>query len=153
MKYRFLLVACCLSCWSCYRPSQPQAFEDMKQLEGEWSSVEGVQFNEVWEVTHDSLITGMGYSMNNEDTVFTERLKIYRTGNFVLYGAKVGDKPDYVFFRLQEAGKRKWTFVNPVHDYPNIIEYTIENDTLLRARTMNTNRNKVIEFEFKRVSQ
>jgi hypothetical protein len=146
----FVFSSSLLLLFSCYRPSQPQAFEDMKMLEGKWVSVEGVQFSESWKVVHDSLIEGVGYSMNNNDTVFTEQLKIYRMGNYVLYGAKVGGNEDYVHFRLTEARKGKWTFVNPVHDYPNVIEYIMKDENSLIARTSNLNGNKVVEFKLKK---
>lgn len=135
---------------SCYRPSHRQAFEDMKMLEGKWTSVEGVRFSESWEVINDSLLKGVGYSMNNGDTVFAEQLKIYRMGEFVLYAAKVGSNTDYIHFRLEEAGKGNWTFVNPVHDYPNIIKYSLKNDSTLVARTSNIKGNKIVEFKLKK---
>jgi hypothetical protein len=135
---------------SCYRPSQPQAFKDMKILEGTWHTTDGVQFSETWKVINDSLIEGIGYSIKDGDTGFTERLKIYRMGNYVLYAAKPGSSKEFVHFRLEEAGKGKWKFVNPVHDYPNIIEYTMRDKNKLIARTTNNNGNKVVEFKMER---
>jgi hypothetical protein len=122
----------------------------MKTLEGTWNTVEGVKFSETWKVVHDSLMEGVGYSMNKGDTAFTEQLKIYRMGNYVLYAAKPGGTKDFVYFRLEEAGKGKWKFVNPVHDYPNVIEYSMKDKDNLVARTTNSNGNKVVEFKLKR---
>jgi hypothetical protein len=144
----FLILAVVLG--SCYRPSQVQAFKDMKVLEGTWTTTEGTRFSETWKVVNDSLIRGTGYSLSNGDTAFSEQLKIYRTGNFVLYAAKAGDSEDFIHFRLEEAGKGRWKFVNPIHDYPNVIEYKMENMNKLVARTANMNGNKVVEFKMKR---
>lgn len=136
---------------SCYRPSNRQAIEDMRAMEGEWVTVEGTRYNEVWEVINDSLLKGLGFSMNGADTAFTEQMKIYRMGDFVLFAAKVGESKDYVHFRLEEATKSSWTFVNPVHDYPNVISYTLNDKSKLTAKTTNSRGNKVQEFKFERV--
>lgn len=138
---------------SCYRPAPPQAFEDMKALEGTWTTVEGPGFRETWKVVNDTLIRGTGYSLNNRDTVFSEQLKIRRAGGIVYYAAKPGDQKSYVQFKLEKAGRDYWKFENPSHDYPNVIEYVLKNKQTLIARTSNTKGNKVVEFIMKRTVQ
>ena len=151
MRILLLSVIYFLFFTSCYRPSPKQAFEDLKSLEGKWQTIEGAQFNEVWTLSNDSLLSGMGYSLNATDTAFKEILEIYRSGNQVFYGALVDHNSGFVYFELAEAKKALWKFVNPDHDYPNIINYQLVNDSILLATTTNIRGNKEIEFRFKRV--
>lgn len=138
---------------SCYRPSYKVAFEDLKILEGTWAAEEGTNFNESWQVINDSLIRGTGFSLNAADTAFLERLLIKITGDAVYYGALVEENDGYVFFKLEEAGRNHWVFMNPDHDYPNIIEYKIKDNNLLEATTSNIRGNKKIAFKLRKVSK
>ena len=112
-------------------------FNDLKSLQGTWSTRDGAKFNENWTFLNDSTLIGIGFSLRDKDTLFAEQLKIYRTGNDVYYAALVSSNQNYVDFRLEEASNNTWKFVNLDHDYPNIIQYTLINDSLLEAKTMN----------------
>lgn len=138
---------------ACYRPAPRQAFDDLKILEGTWSSIEGPVFNEYWAVENDTLLKGIGFTLNNRDTSFKETLKIYRSGQNVFYAAKVGGNKNYVFFRMEEAGRGVWSFINPSYDYPNIIQYKMISDSLLETRTTNIRGNKEIKFLLKKVRE
>lgn len=138
---------------SCYRPTPRQAFSDLKLLDGDWTTYEGSLFNESWEVINDSLLKGVGFSLLGSDTVFSEKLLLKREGDSVYYGAMTGTNNSYAFFKLKEAKYRYWVFQNPDHDYPNIITYEFEDDTLLEAITSNIRGNKKITFKLKRVSK
>ena len=146
-----LFVAICFT--SCYRPSAKQAFDDLKVFEGKWRTIDGPDFIEVWEIANDSLLSGVGLSMNGTDTSFKELLQIYRNGDSIYYGAKVGNNVGYVPFRLDENKKNYWMFINLEHDYPNIIEYSLLNDSMLQARTMNLRKKKEIKFVMRKVKQ
>ena len=153
LRSRLLFVLFIFISISCYRPTPRQAFNDLKLLEGSWSTTTGAEFNEVWSIANDSLLKGVGFSLENSDTLFAEQLKIYLSDDQVYYAAMVGSNEDYVHFKLEEAGSRSWKFVNTNHDYPNIIQYTMVNDSLLEAKTMNIRGNKEIVFNFKRVKK
>jgi len=153
LRLRLLFVLFISISISCNRPTPRQVFNDLKSLEGSWSTTTGAEFNEVWSIVNDSLLMGVGFSLENSDTLFTEHLKIYLSDDQVYYAAMVGSNEDYVHFKLKESGPRSWKFVNPNHDYPNIIQYTIVNDSLLEAKTMNIRGNKEIVFNFKLVKK
>jgi len=150
LKKIFFLGIILIALASCYNPDSRESFEDLKKLNGKWSSKEGVLFNEHWQVKNDSLMTGLGFSLKGEDTAFVEKMKIFVKGDSVYFAAKVDPKKDFVNFTLSEAGKNKWVFVNAAHDYPNIIQYEIQDDTLLFAFTANIRGNKKVEFNLKR---
>lgn len=135
---------------SCYRPTARESMQDLRQLNGTWSSSERILFNEYWNIKSDTLLSGLGYSLQDNDTVFKEELKIFYRDGRVFYGAKVGDSDQFILFKLTKAGKNNWIFENHEHDYPNRISYKIDNDRLV-ANTTNSNGNKKIEFIMKRI--
>lgn len=138
---------------SCYHPSHRQAFEDLKALEGKWGSTGTTIFNENWLVVSDTLMRGIGYSMNGKDTVFKEDMKFLRNGDTVWLAVQTGPEEGFVFFRMEEAGRRKWTFKNPENEYPAIIRYHLKKDTVLEAGIANIRGNKEVVFKFKKISQ
>lgn len=144
-----LIVIAIILSTSCCRPDARESMLKLQQLEGVWSSSEGVLFNEYWKIKSDTLMTGLGYSLQENDTAFKEILKIYLNGNDVFYAAKVGKSDEFIKFKLKEAKRDRWIFENQAHDYPNIISYAIEEDVLVAATT-NSNGNKKIEFKMKR---
>lgn len=137
---------------SCYHPTPEESFSDLQKIEGNWTSYEGTRFNEYWEKINDSLMKGIGFSLNGQDTVFSEQLLIKQTGDSIYYGALVSENKGYVFFKLEEAGRNYWKFVNAAHDYPNIIEYKMRHDILMEASTSNIRGNKRIVFKLRKVS-
>lgn len=140
-------------CTSCYRPSPRESFEDLKILQGKWRTIEGPDFIELWELKNENLLSGLGLSLDGEDTVFSESLQIYLKDEEVFYAALVEENENYVPFRLENALKDHWQFVNPDHDYPNIIEYTLLDDSTLQACTMNLRRKKELKFIMRKVQR
>ncbi len=136
---------------SCYRPSAEESFKDLQALVGEWQAKSGVLFNESWTYESDSLLSGFGYSMKEQDTLFIEKLKIYLHHDTVYYAAFTEENNKYIDFKLVSAGRSEWVFENPKHDYPNIISYSIKNDTLLHAFTANIRSNKKISFDMVKI--
>ena len=134
---------------ACFRPDAEESMQNLRQLEGKWSSSEGVLFNESWNVISDTMLAGEGFSLQEKDTVFKEELRIFLKEGQVFYAAKVGESDQFVTFRLNEAKRNSWVFENHNHDYPNIISYKIDEDELI-ATTTNSNGNKKIEFVMKR---
>lgn len=137
---------------SCYHPSPQEAFNDLKAIKGKWESTGQTLFNEQWREVSDTLMTGSGFSLNGNDTVFREQMKIFRTGDSIWYAAQPGPEKEYVFFRLTDAGYGHWTFKNPENDYPGIISYKLKKDTILETRTTNIRGNKEVVFTFKKSS-
>lgn len=151
LKKIFIGAMVCFTMVSCYQPDAHESFADLKKITGKWSSTEGVLFNEHWHLENDSLMTGIGFSLKGMDTAFIEKMKIYLSSDSVYFAAKTDPKKDYVSFVLKEAGREKWIFVNATHDYPNIIQYEIKNDTLLYAFIANIRGNKKVEFNLRRI--
>lgn len=121
---------------------------DLHELAGSWSSQQ-VQFYETWEVVSDTLMKGIGYSLQNEDTVFKETMKIFYADDKVILAVKQNEEHEYTQFGMTEAKRDKWVFENMKNDYPNIIIYEISGE-VLSAAIMNSRGNRNIEFNMQR---
>ena len=135
---------------SCYRPTGSQSIKDLKQLEGNWKSYKGVVFNENWIYESENFFKGIGFSLNENDTSFYENLSI-KMYNDTIYYSVILESDRVTKFKLTEAKKHKWTFVNPDNEFPSIINYEIENDTLLNISISNIRGNKEQFFWLKKV--
>ena len=133
---------------SCYRPEPKEAIYDLHQLAGNWSS-EQVRFFETWEVISDTLMIGVGYSLQGEDTVFKETMHIFYENNTVFLAVKQKAEPDYMRYSMTEADRHKWVFENKANNYPNIITYEFSEGEL-KVVKMNIRGNRKIEFNMKR---
>ena len=136
---------------SCYHPSPHEAFDDMKAIEGKWVSAGPTLFNENWQVVSDTLMRGIGFSMNGKDTVFKEDLKLVRKADTIWMAIQTDPEEGFVFFKMVEAGRGKWTFKNPENEYPAIIRYHLKKDTVLEAGIANIRGNKEVIFKFKKM--
>ncbi len=123
---------------------------NLKVLEGEWQSYRGVEFNENWRFVDDSRIEGEGFSLNGSDTSFFETLRIERVGDSIYYIVGLGEESQRVDFLLTDASESSWTFVNPENDFPSIIDYVIEEDSLLTVTISNIRGNKKQFFYLKK---
>ena len=149
MKPLFLNLLLIAFLTSCINPDSSQSFNHLKVLSGNWESYEGVLFNENWSVVHDSLMEGEGFSLNVGDTVFYEKLKIHMIDDSIYYSVNI----DYeqVDFLLIEASENSWLFVNYENEFPNKIDYKLENDTLLTVVISDMEINKKQIFYLKKI--
>lgn len=135
---------------SCYNPSINDSIRDLEILVGEWESYKGVKFNENWRFVNENLFEGEGFSLNGTDTAFFESLKIIREGDSIFYRVLLENQKVITDFILTEASKTSWTFINPENNFPSIINYHVEKDSLLLVTITNIRGNKEQSFYLKR---
>ena len=77
-----------------------------------------------------------------------EFLRIVERDGGLVYVAQPGGRPptDFVLTRL---ANRSATFENPAHDFPKVIQYSLQSDGTLEA-TVGDGRQKVQRFTFTR---
>ena len=136
---------------SCYNPSPSEIIDDLDALVGEWESYKGVKFNENWRFVNNNLFEGEGFSLNGSDTAFFESLKIVRVGDSIYYRVLLDNRSEITDFKLTKASKYSWKFVNPENDYPSIIIYKIQEDSLLMVTISNIRGNKEQFFYLKKI--
>jgi Domain of unknown function (DUF6265) len=141
-----LLVTTCLSAQSDKTKSD---FSSLSWLEGKWTSSSvkkpGRTNFETWKKTSEYELVGKGVTLQGEDTVFIEKLRIVIEGNEIHYVADVPENPDPVHFVFTKIGTNLFICENPQHDFPKKISYQLEGYTL-KAQT--SGNGKVQEFVF-----
>ncbi|MEJ2594690.1 MAG: DUF6265 family protein [bacterium] len=137
---------------SCQSPNSSERIGELRVLLGTWETSDGTIFTEHWNVVNDSILSGMGFSNYGTDTVFKESLKIFTLRDNIYYSANIKGHDHEVVFRLEKTGNgRYWKFVNPDHDYPNIIEYRLLDDSTLETRTSTLAGTKEKTFLMKKI--
>ncbi len=131
---------------ACVSPDSSKIINNMKALEGNWSSYKGVEFNENWHYVNDSTLNGEGFSLVDGDTAFYESLKILRTGDTICYRVNLGEADKFVYFKLRKSSKNSWLFVNPDNEFPKKISYKIRDNQYLDIVISDMEVNKKQEF-------
>jgi hypothetical protein len=134
---------------SCQEPSVDKSMQNLNSISGNWESYKGISFNQTWQFTNDSLLEGAGFSLNNSDTSFFEKLAIIKYGNSIFYRVFLNSSKK-LDFKLIEAKEYSWKFINPNNEFPSIIKYEIKNDSLLHISVSNIRGNKEQFFWLKR---
>ncbi len=104
-------------------------------LIGEWQHNSGTEkVTEIWEMENDSVYRGKSYSLRNDDTVSSERIRLEAHGEQLFYIPVVKDQNigEVVKFTLKTVDNNQLVFENPTHDFPQKISYSlITKDSLL----------------------
>lgn len=128
---KFIRIFCFLLLISC--STQNDQLPNFLALRGEWQRIDNEDdqaiSKELWRLMKDGSLSGLGLTIENGDTIFVERLKILQDGVEVYYQADVSHNPEPVKFKWNQQ-MPNWQFENPDHDFPKVIKYVLEGDTL-----------------------
>ncbi len=136
---------------SCKSPDNTDVMQDWNTLSGKWESYKGVVFCENWKMLNDSLYSGIGFSLNGNDTMFSEKLALRIINDSVYYQAYVSGEKSPTSFSLREYSSSDWLFVNERNEFPKKIHYVLENDTLLTVTISDMELNKKQLFYLRKV--
>lgn len=100
---------------------------DPMTLIGAWEDVQDsgmTVFREQWEKAEDGSLTGLGFVLSGNDTVFIEHLAIRPIKDTLHYTATIKTQNDggTIQFKLVHA-RDSLVFTNPEHDFPQRIVY------------------------------
>ena len=121
-----------------------QQFPDV--FAGTWcDSIHGIY--EHWEKTGDKQLKGFSYEIKNGEKVISEYIDLAMTGNKLTYTVTVTNQNEEkpVSFTLSLADS-SYTFVNPQHDFPQYIVYTIISPDQIKAKVGNKNRSFTLNY-------
>lgn len=150
----FLFVVLLLTACSTLEKSNPvsnnqQEMYNFDYLLGKWvrtNNKAGRKTYEHWQKTSNGDYYGLGFTLENRDTVFKENLrfvKIDGTWNYEVTG--VNETPTY--FKMTSQSATSFVCKNPANEFPKKIEYQLDGDTLkAKVSTGET----VIPFYFKK---
>lgn len=111
--------------------SSCQKQESFSWLEGDWIRLndpeDGVTY-EKW-VVDNGVYTGVGFTMSEGDTISKELMTIQKLDENWSLEVRVADEP-MVAFDLTNNAANSFTFENQEIEFPKVINYVLENDTL-----------------------
>lgn len=112
------------------------SLQDMKWMLGKWGQSEapGVISFEEWEMVNDQKYTGRAYTIQNDDTAYSETLELVQEGEEIFYIPTISKEQGAVRFKLTSSTPRSAVFENPSHDFPQTIAYKSTEDSILHAR-------------------
>ncbi len=102
-----------------YTPSAP-ATSDFKWLLGDWKSNTERGFSyEHWEQTDLTELRGTGHLMVDGDTVFMEKMRLYRQNDDWFWEMQLDAYAKPVRYRLTQFSEESAVFENPNYHFPN----------------------------------
>jgi hypothetical protein len=107
---------------------------DFEWLSGCWKYSEGKrEITEVWLKPSGGILLGIGQTViNKTETASYEFLKIQDEEGGIYYTALPSGQKETKFL-LTELKNNKAAFENPQHDFPQLISYTLSEDSLLQV--------------------
>lgn len=136
---------------SCERKKENK-LDAFRWLEGHWESVEGnYKSVETWAMTAsesgDSVMIGIGFQIENGDTLFKEKLSMRAINDSIFYVAMPeGSLPTKFFVKKNDI--RSFTAENRRHDFPQQIYYDSPGESTLNATVSGKIRDKFREIKF-----
>lgn len=107
---------------------------DFEWLLGSWeSSSDSFLFGETWMKVNDSTMAGIGYFIQQGDTVASEQIGLVRRMGNTYYIPAVSNQNagEEVVFVMRDKSVNDFVFMNPNHDFPQQIRYTrFEGDSM-----------------------
>lgn len=127
------------------------AADDLAWLAGRWESAEGARWTEeVWAAPRGGALLGLSRSGEGGAMREYEFLRIARDADGVLtYFASPGGRAA-VPFRLTAQEASSATFANPAHDFPQLIRYRRDGDTLVATVSASDGSN-AMSWTYRRV--
>lgn len=115
-------------------------------LIGKWKRVNDEGPKETFEIWNQNF-SGLGYSLQEKDTVFKEILSIIEVkGNKYLQVTGVNQRP--TLFQFTDQTNTSFTCKNPSNEFPKVISYWLEKNQL-KAKVANDDF--AIDFVFERL--
>lgn len=128
-----------------------ESTENFDWLLGQWQRTneeQGKTTFENWEKTARFSYSGIGFTMQDGDTVKQEKMKLIKQNGTWDLIVKVPEETESVTFEIIESNQSSFTCINDSIDFPNQIKYWTDNNQL-KATVSGTDLN--ISFEFEKI--
>jgi hypothetical protein len=135
-KYVFLISISLIFIMPACQHQIPATFKKpLELLVGEWVEAPGIGYREVWQISSGGF-RGAGFMHAGNTFSQTEELYILFQDSTLIYQATVPDQNQgsTISFPLAAFSDTSLVFVNPHHDFPNVIAYYFLSDTSLNVR-------------------
>lgn len=107
--------------------------ETLDWLLGKWQRIneeKGKTTFENWEKVSTSEYNGVGFSIQNNDTISQEQMKIVEVGGKWNLLVKTREEKQFVRFDMSEIEVDKFAFKNDTLDFPKLIKYWKNGDNI-----------------------
>ncbi len=125
---------------------------DLAWLQGYWLSCDsGREVSETWSDVRAGQLSGMTMTTRG-DRVSIEFARIAPRDDILTYQAQPDGQPSN-HFTLSEAGPTSVTFADPDHDFPQVVRYVREGETLTaRIEGRIDDQPRTMEWRYRRTS-
>jgi len=126
----------------------PQDDSIIKLFPGKWKmNSDNIEYYEEWKIADEHELTGVGFSIEEGDTVLSEELYLKKFAEQWAYVA-IPVNQTITLFALTEYSESKFIFENKEHDYPQRIIYEFTADGKLNAATEGIIDGELMRREF-----
>ena len=131
--------------------STTQPTKNFDWLLGNWKRTneeKGKETFENWKKTNDTEYNGIGFTLQNSDTLSQEQMKLIQTNGKWNLLVKTPDEKDFIKFDMAELADDKFECKNDTLDFPKLIKYW-KNGNKMNAIV--TGDSLKLSFEFERI--
>ncbi len=125
--------------------------ENFDWLLGKWQRTneeKGKTTFENWEKTNNSEYNGIGFTIQNNDTISQEKMKIVKSDESWKLLVKTLEEKEFVRFEMSEIQENKFECKNDTLDFPKLIKYWKKGD---KINALVSGDSLKLSFEFKRI--
>ena len=150
MKKVNTLLLILLTCFSCQQKTTFSELEKADWFLGRWENKtpEGT-FSEEWKIENDSLLLGKSFFIKENDTLFSETVRLVQRENNLFYIVTVPNQNEAkpVEFKLTSSTSDYLVFENPAHDFPKKITYKLVTKDSLYAEISGDEKSQGFPFK------
>ena len=131
--------------------STTQSTENFDWLLGNWKRTneeKGKETFENWKKTNDTEYNGIGFTLQNSDTLSQEQMKLIQTNGKWNLLVKTPDEKDFIKFDMAELAENKFECKNDTLDFPKLIKYWKNGD---KMNAIVSGDSLKLSFEFERI--
>jgi len=125
------------------------AIENFDWLLGNWirnNEVEGKETYEVWNKISSKEYSGSGFTMQQNDTLKQEKIRLLKLDKKWVLEVQPKDEPEPITFHVTSHNEQEFICENPELDFPKLIKYW-KNDDKLKALVSGDEMEIAFEFE------
>jgi len=118
-------------------------------LLGEWKRTndeKGKETFEIWEKINASEYNGVGFTIQNNDTIFQEKMKMQKTVGKWIFWVKTNKDEEFTKFDIDKIEEDEFECKNDTLDFPKLIKYW-KNGNKINALVSGDNMELSFEFE------
>lgn len=131
--------------------TKTEVAENFDWLTGKWKRLNeeaGKETFENWEKTSPSEYSGIGFTMQKNDTVSWEKMQIVESDGKWKLLVKTKEQKESTEFQISELKNNEFAFTNDSIDFPKRIHYWLKGE---KMKAVISNAEMEIPFEFEKI--